>query len=269
MDVSEEEAEMQAKVLEALNHRKEDMKQSVNKWNSEKTANEEYIAQMRANKEDRKREMEEMERMKQKMLEEEEEAEAQADTLLEDEQKPVEKKVEVVDPTLAFKSKEQVEMEEALDQRVRPLQLEGMDSDALKERVQEYWRAFSGIKAEKAELQKRFEEQDNEIKAAQERLAEVYLEKQAKKGVDMERLALGPGGKPSKHPPKMQMFSKHVVQKGNRSYEERQNMYDEGVDMVRPKMLESVWQAKFSAWMDDESAGSYLDGTSKDEEIEL
>jgi hypothetical protein len=38
-----------------------------------------------------------------------EEAEAQAETLVEDEQKkPVEKKVEVVDPSQAFKSKEQV-----------------------------------------------------------------------------------------------------------------------------------------------------------------
>ena len=40
-----------------------------------------------------------------------------------------------------------------------------------------------------------------------------------------------------------------------RSYEERKDMYDEGVDQVRPKMLESVWQAKFSAWMNDDKAG--------------
>jgi hypothetical protein len=107
-------------------------------------------------------------------------------------------------------------MEEALAQRVRPLQLEGMEVDALKERVQEYWKAYSGLKKEKVELQIRqsgktrryikvtflcrFQEQDNEIKEAQEKLAEVYLEKQAKKGVDMERLALGPGGGEGREP---------------------------------------------------------------------
>ena len=91
-------------VMDSLNNQKEHMKQSVKKWNSEKSANEEYIAQvkrlkkwiqktlpyakinpkgkkwifentlaqMRANKEARKREMEEMERMKAQLLEEEE-----------------------------------------------------------------------------------------------------------------------------------------------------------------------------------------------------
>ena len=99
-------------------------------------------------------------------------------------------------------------MEEALAQRVRPLNLEGMDSDQLKERMHEYWKAFTSIKKEKASLEARsepviplmdqlvprFEEQNHEIKAAQEALAEIVLAKQAKKGIDMERLALGPGG---------------------------------------------------------------------------
>ena len=44
------------------------------------------------------------------------------------------------------------EMEEALAQRVRPLTLEGMDSEQLKERMQEYWKAFTSIKQEKAGL---------------------------------------------------------------------------------------------------------------------
>merc|ERR1719312_1861331 len=76
----------------------------------------------------RKREMEEMERMKAQLLEEEE--------------------VEVVlDPFQGNKSKEQLEMEEALAQRIRPLSLEGMDTDQLKDRLQEYWKAYSSLKA--------------------------------------------------------------------------------------------------------------------------
>ena len=29
-----------------------------------------------------------------------------------------------------------------------------------------------------------------------------------------------------------------------RSYDERKDMYDVGVDLVRPKMLENVWQVR-------------------------
>jgi len=269
MDLTDEERAMQAQGMDSLNNQKEHMKQSVKKWNSEKSANEEYIAQMRANKEARKREMEEMERMKAQLLEEEEEEDAAAAAMMNPDAPTEVKKVEAaVDPVQGNKSKEQLEMEEALAQRIRPLNLEGMDTDQLKNRLQEYWKAYSSLKSEKAQLAKRFEEQSHEIKEAQEKLSEIVLAKQAKKGVDMERLALGPGGKPSKHPPKKQMVSKYAkAGKGDRSYDERKDMYDVGVDLVRPKMLENVWQAKFSAWMEDDNAGRYLDGNKVEEEI--
>merc|ERR1712192_188331 len=164
------------------------MKQSVKKWNSEKSANEEYIAQMRANKEARKKEMEEMERMKAQLLEEEEEEDAAAAAMMNPDAAAEVKKVEaVVDPVQGNKSKEQLEMEEALVQRIRPLILEGMDTEQLKDRMQEYWKAYSSLKSEKAQLGKRFEEQSHEIKEAQEKMSEIVLAKQAKKGVDMER----------------------------------------------------------------------------------
>ena len=166
MDLSEEERAMQAQVMETLNNQKEVLKQSVKKWNSEKEANEEYIAQMRANKEARKKEMEEMERMKAQLLEAEEEEEQKAEHMPGVDIPAEPKKTEVVVKE-DFKSKEQVtssrclanskllckaEMEEALAERVRPLTLEGMDSEQLKERMQEYWKAFTSIKQEKAGL---------------------------------------------------------------------------------------------------------------------
>merc|ERR1719192_217240 len=158
----------------------ENLKQSVKKWNSEKSANEEYIAQMRANKEARKRELEEMERMKAQLLEEEEEEDAAAAAMMNPDAPSEVKKVEAaVDPVQGNKSKEQLEMEEALAQRIRPLNLEGMDTDQLKDRVQEYWRAYTSLKGEKAQLERRFEEQSHEIKEAQEKMAEIVLAKQA------------------------------------------------------------------------------------------
>merc|ERR1719150_1656938 len=115
MDLTDEERAMQAQVMESLNNQKENLKQSVKKWNSEKSANEEYIAQMRANKEARKKEMEEMERMKAQLLEEEEEEDAAAAAMMNSDKAAEVKKVEaVVDTVQANKSKEQIEMEEAL-----------------------------------------------------------------------------------------------------------------------------------------------------------
>ena len=102
---------MQQQVMESLSNKKADMKNTVQKWNSEKEANESAIAQMRANKEARKKEMEEMEKMKAKMLaeQEQEQSELQVETLPEDTPKKVEKKEEkTADTNHAFKSKEQV-----------------------------------------------------------------------------------------------------------------------------------------------------------------
>jgi len=268
MDLSDEDRQMQQDVMQSLKHKKADMKQSVEKWKSEKEANEEAIEQMRANKAARKKEMEEMERLKAALAEEEEEeqnGEGLPDILLDD-NKP--RPDVVFDRQLSFKSKEQVEMEAALLERVRPLKdVEKMDKSQLEERAKEYWKTITGIIAEKKELSKRLQEQDQQIKEVQERLAAFMLAKQSKKGVDMERLALGPGGKASKHPPKKQMTSKFENRKGNRTYEERKGMYDAGVAQVRPKMLVNVWQAKFSAWMEDDDACSFLDGVKKEDEL--
>merc|ERR1712080_231379 len=76
------------------------------------------IEQMRANKAARKKEMEELERLKKELLEEEEEQNGELPEGLTDEKQ----KVEVVfNRQMSFKSKEQVEMEAALAERVRPL----------------------------------------------------------------------------------------------------------------------------------------------------
>merc|ERR1712107_622702 len=117
----------------------------------------------------------------------EEEDEAAAAAMLNPDKAPGVKKPDApVDPAgQGNKSKEQLEMEEALAQRIRPLNLEAMDTDQLRDRVQEYWRAYTSLKGEKAQLERRFEEQSHGIKEAQEKMAEIVLAKQAKKGVDM------------------------------------------------------------------------------------
>merc|ERR1719510_174436 len=93
-------------------------------------------------------------------------------------------------------------------------------------------------------LEHRQKEQDKEYAILEEKLDAKIRDKAAKKGVDMERFY------PGKHPPKKQIVSKYNKGKeGDRSYDERKEMYDVGCNVVRPKMLESVWEQKFSAWL--------------------
>ena len=87
-------------------------------------------------------------------------------------------------------------------------------------------------------------------RALREKLNEILDARAAKKGqIDMHKFY--PGQKKTAHPPKMQIFSKYDNRKGTRSYDERKEMYDEGIDVVRPKMLASVWAEKFSAWLSE------------------
>merc|ERR1711941_75769 len=82
-----------------------------------------------------------------------------------------------------------------------------------------------------------------------DKINEILDARAAKKGqIDMHKFY---PGKKSSHPPKMQIFSKYDNRKGTRSYDERKEMYDEGIDVVRPKMLASVWAEKFSAWLSE------------------
>merc|ERR1711892_409777 len=107
--------------------------------------------------------------------------------------------------------------------------------ESLRAKAEELWKIICSEQQEK----------DGEFKVMQEKLAEKCAAKAAKKGVDMEKFY------PGKHPPKMQITSKYDNRKGERSYTDRKDMYEEGMDVVRPKLLEEMWNTKFNAWMDE------------------
>merc|ERR1712226_617119 len=118
----------------------------------------------------------------------------------------------------------------------------------------------------KKELSKWLQEQDQQIKEVQERLAAFMLAKQSKKGVDMERLALGPGGKASKHPPKKQMTSKFENRKGNRTYEEEGDVR-RGGRTGPPQDAGQCLAGQVQRLMEDDDACSFLDGVKKEDEL--
>jgi len=235
------------------------MRQSLNKWNSEREKNEEYIEELRRRKEERKREIEAEQALLLSMKEEDEAEAARA----EEEQMKIEEmgvdkkeiKEEKQKSNFAdqkkFKTKEEREYYEALTTLIKPFDVKSMDEDQLKKKVAELYDIFANLINDKINLNKRMVEQDRTSRELKEKLSAILDEKASKKGgIDMEKFY--PGKK--SHPAKLTIFSKYDNRKGARTYDDRKEMYDVGTDVVRPKMLASVWEQKFNAWMNSAPA---------------
>merc|ERR1719324_1402920 len=85
------------------------------------------------------------------------------------------------------KTKEQLEEEKkiSLSIRIKPLELDGMDGDALKEKASELWEVIVRLETEKYDLEERQKRQDYELK---ERQKQQLRQKAMKKGLDPEAL---------------------------------------------------------------------------------
>jgi len=251
--------EMMMELAEVAARKQEAMKESMQRWKAERDNNADYIAKLKQNKEERKKEIEAQEAVLLQMKEEEEAAEEAAaveEKMLQSQPQKTEKsetdnsKQNFGDQKKKYMSKADQEYEDALNLVVKPFDVKTMDQDQLKKKVEELYDVFTNLINDKINLNKTMVEQDGNIKALREKLNEILDARAAKKGqIDMHKFY--PGQKKTSHPPKMQIFSKYDNRKGTRSYDERKEMYDEGIDVVRPKMLASVWAEKFSAWLSE------------------
>jgi len=239
--------------------------EKVEKWKNERVKNEEYIEQMRRRKEERKRELAEIEALR-NSIEDDKNEDIPEDILDEMEIKDSAKNIDTnkVSPINApFKPKEQVELEQELKEIIKPFDIQSLDSNGLKNKAQELFQIIGILINEKLQLTKRMTEQDKVFNNLQTKLDDIAMAKAVKKGVDMEKFYPG-----QHHPPKMQILSKYQasgVKKGERTYDERKTMYDTGITVVRPKMLEDMWNMKFSAWMESPDAGkSFEEGYVQD-----
>merc|ERR1719464_2240898 len=130
------------------------------------------------------------------------------------------------------KTKEQVEEEMKISLRIRikPLDLDSMDSDELKSKAQ---KIFDTI------LQLETDKYDYEQKELAERQKLQQRNKAIKKGLDPESFT-------QKHPPTIRMFSKYERRTDTRSYGDRKKLYEGGAEVIRAEWLESNWKEKFA-----------------------
>jgi len=141
------------------------------------------------------------------------------------------------------KTKEQLEEEKkiSLSIRIKPLELDGMDHESLKEKAAELWDAIVRLETEKYDLEERQKRQDYDLKELKERQRQQNKQKAIKLGLDPEALT-------GKYPPKIRMYSKYERRTDTRTYEDRRKLYEGGWDVLYAELLEKTWKEKMDEW---------------------
>merc|ERR1712018_891320 len=113
------------------------------------------------------------------------------------------------------KTKEQLEEEKkiSLSIRIKPLDVEAMDSDQLGAKAKELWDTIVRLETEKYDLEERQKRQDYDLKELKERQKQQLRQKAMKKGLDPEALT-------GKYPPKIRLYSKYERRTDTRTYED-------------------------------------------------
>merc|ERR1712058_159657 len=141
------------------------------------------------------------------------------------------------------KSKEQVEeeMKISLSIRIKPLDLDAMDSDMLRSKIDQIWNTIQTLETDKYDYEQRQLDQDYEFKELAERQKMQLRKKAIKKGLDPESFT-------GAHPPTIHMFSKYERRTDTRTYGDRKKLYEGGAEVIRSEMLEAAWKEKFAEW---------------------
>jgi len=141
------------------------------------------------------------------------------------------------------KTKEQLEEEKkiSLSIRIRPLELDGMDSDDLKTKAKELWELIVKLETERYDLEERTRRQDYDLKELKERQRQQNKQKAIKLGLDPEALT-------GKYPPKIRMYSKYERRTDTRTYDDRRKLYEGGWDVLYAELLEKSWKEKMDEW---------------------
>merc|ERR1712058_21407 len=141
------------------------------------------------------------------------------------------------------KTKEQLEEEKkiALSIRIKPLELEAMDSDEIKAKAEELFKIIIQLETDKYDYEQKRVTQDYELNELKERQKAQLRAKALKKGLDPDAFC-------GKYPPPIRMYSKYERRTDTRTYEDRKKLYEGGWEVIRSETLDSAWKEKFDEW---------------------
>jgi len=219
--------EIRAEQEKKLNQQKKEEEEKLRKEENEKKAKE---------AEEKKKRLEEAEAKRQEMLEAQKAGKEGAD-----------KKKSTAGGGDArremTKTKEQLEEEKkiALSIRLKPLELDAMDSDELKSKANEIFNIIVQLEQDKYDYEQRKLTQELELKELKERQKAQLRQKALKKGLDPEALV-------GKYPPMIRMYSKYERRTDTRTYEDRKKLYEGGWEVIRAESLDAIWKEKYDEW---------------------
>merc|ERR1711992_135885 len=141
------------------------------------------------------------------------------------------------------KTKEQLEEEKkiALSIRIKPLELEAMDSDEIKAKAEELFKIIIQLETDKYDYEQRKLTQELDLKELKERQKAQLRQKALKKGLDPEALV-------GKYPPMIRMYSKYERRTDTRTYDDRKKLYEGGWEVIRAESLDAIWKEKYEEW---------------------
>merc|ERR1712059_189244 len=141
------------------------------------------------------------------------------------------------------KTKEQLEEEKkiALSIRIKPLQLESMDSDELKAKAEELFNIVVALETDKYDYEQKKVTQERDLQELKERQKAQLRQKAIKKGLDPDALV-------GKYPPMIRMYSKYERRTDTRTYDDRKKLYEGGWEVLRAEILDAVWKEKYEEW---------------------
>merc|ERR1712073_224187 len=141
------------------------------------------------------------------------------------------------------KTKEQLEEEKkiALSIRIKPLDLDAMDSDDLKAKATELFNIVIQLETDKYDYGQKRQQQERDLQELKERQKAQLRQKALKKGLDPEALV-------GKYPPMIRMYSKYERRTDTRTYDDRKKLYEGGWEVIRAESLDAIWKEKYEEW---------------------
>merc|ERR1739847_161158 len=148
------------------------------------------------------------------------------------------KRQEMLEAQKAQKADAAEEKKIALSIRIKPLELEALDSDEMKDKVSDLFKTIIQLETDKYDYEQRKLTQELDLKELKERQKAQLRAKALKKGLDPEAFT-------GKYPPKIRMYSKYERRTDTRSYDDRKKLYEGGWEVVRAEHLEASWKEKY------------------------
>jgi len=141
------------------------------------------------------------------------------------------------------KTKAQLEEEKkvCLSLRIKPIELEGLETEQLKSKATELWETVIRLETEKYDLEERGKRQGHDLKVLNERQIQRLRLKAVRMGLHAEALT-------GKYPPKVRMYSNFERRTDIRTYEDKKGLFSGGWEVIAQEFLEKEWNDKMGDW---------------------